>query len=118
MVEDEQDLREVIVPFLQAIGYAVVAAADTHEALAALRAQTFDVIVTDLTMPGEGGAQVVVVAGELAPSPAVIVMTGKVQQQDIDEVMALGARACLEKPFGMKALVQAIADALDDHPEP
>lgn len=114
LVEDEEDLRDVIVPFLEALGYEVASARDTDEALLTLRTRAFDVVVTDLTMPGEGGARVVAAAGELAPSPAVIVMTGKVQQSDIDEVRALGARTCLEKPFGMRALVTAISDALDD----
>lgn len=113
LVEDEHDLRDVVVPFLEGLGYEVTAAGDTDEALEALRGRPFDVIVTDLTMPGEGGARVVAAAAELVPSPAVIVMTGKVRQKDIEEVLALGARTCLEKPFGMKALVEAIADALD-----
>lgn len=118
LVEDEEDLREVIVPFLEALGYEVASARDTDEALLTLRTRAFDVVVTDLTMPGEGGARVVAAAGELAPSPAVIVMTGKVQQRDIDEVTALGARTYLEKPFGMRALVKAITDALEVRHQP
>ncbi len=79
VVEDEADLREVMGLVLSGGGYSVQLAADAGEAIALLHSDHFDVVVTDLLMPGGGGRRVLDHTRQLPTPPPVIVLTGKVE---------------------------------------
>ena len=99
LVEDQPSLMRMLSSSLAERGYSVVAAGNGEEALARIEEREFDVIVTDVVMPGLGGLELLDQARALNPQAAVILMTG---YATIDSaVAALRGGACdyLEKPF-------------------
>ena len=93
-------------------GYGVVVATDTVDALEALVPGRFDVVVSDLVMPGGGGRQVLAMTYELSEPLPVILITGWLDEAIAEELLGLGASACLRKPLDMGELLSAMDDVL------
>lgn len=118
-VDDDPDQREILAASLGASGFDVVTAADGFEAIACIQARRFDVIVTDLMMPGLSGLQLLTIIKELTPSTAVIFLSGRGTMHDTIEALREGrAFDFLQKPLSdlrqlrlviEKALVRAPA---------
>lgn len=110
-VEDEDDLRTVVVEALSNQGFTVTAASDGHEAIAQLRGETkYAVVVTDVSMPG--GVSGLDVAAEVAvaqPSACVLVVSGLQRSQ----LPPIPARVrFLPKPYRFNQLIAAIHEQL------
>lgn len=113
LVDDEPSVRHVVRRMLEREGHTVVEADGGVAALAAIRTaeRPFDVLLTDLVMPGMHGRELVLhVRREYASIP-VVCMSGYAGDPDSTDVHALGARAMLIKPFSTDALMRALADA-------
>ncbi len=110
LADDEADLRDLIADTLGEQGYTVVAAASTPEAIAALQAEPFDLIITDLLMPGGGGREVIAAARRVPAPPPVVIITGRAEERVEQELADLGAHHCLRKPFNRNDILHA-ADA-------
>ncbi len=108
LAEDEADLRETICELLRDNGFEVTPTGTTDEALQALQEASFDVIVSDLMMPGGGGQEIIAAARRLSEQPAIIVITGRADGALRRDVEAMGADACLQKPFGLSQVLQAV----------
>ncbi len=90
-----------------------VSTADSGEAaLEKMRENPFDLIITDIFMPGISGIDLLKQVKEDYPSTNVIVMTAYGSNAKKDEVEQLGALHYVEKPFEMKALRQKVFDIL------
>jgi DNA-binding response OmpR family regulator len=76
LVDDEADIRVTLGALLERSGYAVTTADSGEQALQLLEQQTFDLLLTDLKMPGIDGMQVVAAAKQRHPDLPVIVLTG------------------------------------------
>jgi DNA-binding response OmpR family regulator len=76
LVDDEASIRLTLGALLERTGYAVTAAEGGEQALALLQQHPFDLLLTDLKMPGIDGMQVVAAARQRQPDLAVIVLTG------------------------------------------
>ncbi|TAL10932.1 MAG: sigma-54-dependent Fis family transcriptional regulator [Nitrospirae bacterium] len=101
IVEDERLIRETLLAFIKAEGYGVVAAADGQEALQMLKADSFNLVITDLKMPGRlQGMDVLRAVKEMAPDTDVIVLTAFANLAVGVEAMNLGAFDVLPKPWG------------------
>ncbi len=101
IVEDERLIRETLLAFIQAEGYSVVAAADGQEALQMLKADAFNLVITDLKMPGRlQGMDVLRAVKDIAPDTAIIVLTAFANLAVGIEAMDLGAFDVLPKPWG------------------
>ena len=111
VAEDEADICALVAQVLRARGYEVVVAADTPQALAALDAAPFSLIVADWLMPGGGGRQIVARARQLPGDPPVIIITGKPGMELMEELEPNVARS-LQKPFHLAELLDAVQDAL------
>ena len=114
LAEDEPEIRDVVLAVLQMWGHKVITAASAPAAVSTLASVDVDLVVTDLLMPGGGGRGVILAAGELPEPPPVLVITGKVDAETTDEVLALGAAMCLSKPFGLAELVAAVSGLLPE----
>jgi hypothetical protein len=112
VVEDEPDVLDIVARFLGKNGYHAVMAQTTSEALAVLGVARFDVVVTDLMMPGGGGREVLGVVRALDDPPPVVVITGMPVQALDDAVLALGATAYLQKPFRLADMLATLDRAL------
>ena len=96
LADDEEELREVFGQLLAIAGYDVVVASGTGEALDALTLGGFDIIISDLVMPGGGGRKLLAFSAELSPGLPVVLMTGWPDEDLADELVRLGARAYLQ----------------------
>jgi CheY-like chemotaxis protein len=116
LAEDEIEVRSSMVEALEGQGYDVVTAATVPEALAALRAERFDLVITDLLMPEGDGMELVAAAARLPSRPPVLVITGKASESLEHQLWAAGASRWMAKPFGLAELLSAVAE-LSCHPD-
>jgi len=116
LVDDEPGLRAGLTAFLRGCGYDVRIAADGREAIAALREESMDVVVTDINMPDMDGIEIISALQEAASDIPVIAMSGGGLLDKsflLDSAQALGAVLTLEKPFAPTELRDAIASVLE-----
>src|SRR5947208_10289495 len=113
LVEDEAPLRAAIAEQLRDRGYHVEQADTGEAALAKLADFAFDVIITDLRLPGIDGAAVVDAAVERYPDIVAIVVTGFGTVKDAVEAIKRGAWDFVSKPFQIDELLHALDAALE-----
>jgi two-component system response regulator AtoC len=111
IVDDEKHTREGLQQAL-ADGYDVTIAASADEAFNLLDAQPFDVVLTDLRMPGKSGLKVIDKALALPQRPAVLMMTAYGNIDTAVEAMKRGAVDFLTKPVNIERLEVLIQRAL------
>jgi len=104
VVDDEPKLGRVVQEMLELDGHAVERAAGGPEALVRLAAAAFDVVVTDLRMPGADGLAVLRAARGRPSPPEVIVVTAYGTAESAVEAMKAGAADYVTKPFSMDEL--------------
>src|SRR5215467_7251762 len=113
LVEDEALLREALAEQLIDRGYAVEQAESGEDALARLTDFAFDVIITDLRLPGVDGSAVVEAALDRYPDIVAIVVTGYGTVKDAVEAIKRGAWDFVSKPFQIDELLHALDSALE-----
>src|SRR6202521_3964979 len=113
LVEDESLLRRVIAEQLAGRGYRVEQAESGEAALTHLADFAFDVIVTDLRLPGIDGAAVVDAAVERYPHIVAIVVTGYGTVKDAVEAIKRGASDFVSKPFQIDELLHVLDSAIE-----
>ena len=111
VVEDDADVRRVIVECLGLIGYSVTEAANGTEGLAAIALSKPDLLVIDYAMPDMTGAEVISKAREMVGDLPVILATGYADMAAVERLA--GRPAILRKPFDINSLGTAVAMALD-----
>ncbi|WLT32968.1 sigma-54 dependent transcriptional regulator [Geothrix sp. PMB-07] len=111
LVEDKDSFRRLLSQALADTDWTVKAVADPQEALRALEAASFHVLVTDLRLPGMSGLELIRRARRLHPTLRVVLMSAFGEPKDIVEAMRLGADDFLPKPFDLDAF-QALLDRL------
>ncbi|HEX9292001.1 MAG TPA: sigma-54 dependent transcriptional regulator [Anaeromyxobacteraceae bacterium] len=112
VVDDKQNMLSLFGRILVE-GYVVTTAADGARALALVASEEFDVVVTDLRMPGAGGFEVLSAVKARSPSTEVVMMTGYANVADAVRAMKLGAYDYLEKPFDPDAAALVVARAAE-----
>ncbi len=113
VVDDEGAIRYSISKTLQRIGYQVSAAASGEEALEMLADQSFDVVLTDIRMPGLTGVELLGKIKERAPDAIVILMTGYASLGTAVESLRLGAHDYLIKPSSSQDIRQSVQRGLE-----
>jgi two-component system, cell cycle sensor histidine kinase and response regulator CckA len=118
LVEDDGQLRAVGKAFLQARGYTVVDAANGAEALAALFADhtEFQLLITDVVMPGMSGSELAERVQDRAPAIRVLFMSGYTDDAMLRHGLELGRFPFIQKPFSLYDLAVKVREAL--HPPP
>jgi DNA-binding NtrC family response regulator len=113
LVEDEAPLREAIAAQLIDLGYDVHQAGSGEEAIARLADFAFDIIVTDLRLPGVDGSAVVEAAVGRYPDIIAIVVTGYGTLKDAVEAIKRGAWDFVSKPFQIDELLHVLDSAIE-----
>jgi PAS domain S-box-containing protein len=114
VVEDEPLVREVSTQILESLGYRVVAAANATEAMALVEGEThFDMIVTDVGLPGINGVQLVDMILQRRPGLKVVFVTGYGQNAIIDSANLPAGVGLLNKPFNTSSLGAKVHEILD-----
>src|SRR5437773_3830616 len=113
LVEDEVPLRQAVAEQLADRGYHVEQAESGETALARLADFAFDVIVTDLRLPGVDGSAVVEAAVARYPDIIAIVVTGYGTVKDAVEAIKRGASDFVNKPFQIDELLHVLDSTLE-----
>ncbi len=110
-VDDDENIRSVLSEMLDFLGHKVEAAEDGKRALDFLEKQSFDLVITDLGMPGISGWEVTRAAKEKNKATPVILISGWGTQIDPAKVSEVGIDKVLPKPFHMDDIRRAIGEA-------
>jgi excisionase family DNA binding protein len=114
VVDDEQAVRDLLAKTLTMADYDVDAAPDGASAIERLRAVEYDLLITDLKMPGMDGLSVIREARRTAPDLPVIIITGYSTEASAIEAINLGVAGYLTKPFRLPRILAATARALGE----
>src|SRR3546814_14299627 len=98
LIDDEPSIREPLSEYLEAQGFAVIAAASAAEARSILRAQGVDLIVSDIMMPGEDGLSLTRHLRETSSIP-VILLTARAEDTERISGLDIGAGDYVVKTF-------------------
>ena len=113
VVDDERSMRDLLAIMLKQAGHDVALAEGGAEAIATLKREPFDLIVTDLRMREVDGLAVLRAAKEHSPQTVVLVITAFASTETAVEAMKLGAYDYITKPFKMDEVKLTIANALE-----
>lgn len=113
VVDDEGAIRYSISKTLQRVGYQVSAAGSGEEALTMLDEGNFDVVLTDIRMPGLTGVELLARIKEKAPDSIVILMTAYASLGTAVESLRLGAHDYLIKPVSSQDIRLSVARGLE-----
>ncbi len=117
VVEDNQDLRELIIQMLVVEDYDILTAKDGEEALELISLHRFDLILLDIMLPGISGMEVLIKIRSAKDSQVknlpVVMVTAKSLIDDIDAALLAGATSYLVKPFRAAALKTKIQNILE-----
>jgi DNA-binding NtrC family response regulator len=117
VVDDDLIVQDSVKCLLDTDGYEVTTAATGEEALSRLARQGFDVVVSDIKMPGLTGLDVLERSRMLSPRPGIVLMTGYATLDTAIEALRRGASDYLLKPFEVDDLRLGVQRALH-HREP
>jgi two-component system cell cycle sensor histidine kinase/response regulator CckA len=116
VVEDEEQVRTLVVRLLEKRGYSVLQAENGRRAMEISRSQIdrIALVITDLVMPEMGGAPLVIEMRELNPDLRFLCMTGY-SKEEVLTGDGLDGAAFIEKPFTPNDLLDKVEDMLKTH---
>ncbi|NVN89455.1 MAG: sigma-54-dependent Fis family transcriptional regulator [Desulfuromonadales bacterium] len=113
IVDDELSMREFLAILVEREGYEAVVAAHAEEALGQLDSSVFDLVISDVQMPGLNGIELLARIKAMAPDTAVLMMTAFSAAEQAVEAMKLGAYDYISKPFKVEEIKVLIRNALE-----
>lgn len=112
VVDDDPEMRDLLRKVLEKDGHGVTAASDSREALGLLASRQYDLVVTDMLMPIEGGLALLREVRNTTPTTPVIIVTAFGDWESYAQAMELGASAFISKPLRMAELTAAVHTVL------
>ena len=115
VIDDETQVREMLVSVLSDAGYTVLEAADGSEGIKVYEKSPTDLVITDLVMPGKDGIETVMEMRAHFPSAKIIAISGGDKgggQATLRIAGLLGAKRTLAKPFSISDLLSTVKDVL------
>ena len=115
IVDDEETLTYSLYQsfILAKQNYEIVTASSGEEASEKLKSSKFDLVITDISMPGMSGLELLAWIREKYPQTVVLVMTAYGSEDKREEALSLGARNYIEKPFEIKEIKQLVMEILN-----
>ena len=113
IVEDEKSMREILRILLENEGCEVVSASDGAEGISQIEKDIFDLVITDIKMPGKHGFEVLKKTKEISPETLVIMVTAFGTNESAIEAMKLGAYDYINKPFNIDEMRLIVRKALE-----
>jgi len=113
VVDDEKTIREALCRVLHSKGYEVAIAESGEKALEQLNECAFDLIISDLVMPGIGGVEVIRAAKGKYPDICSFILTGYGDMATAIEALNIGVDEFILKPFGKDELLRRIEFCLE-----
>jgi putative two-component system response regulator len=113
VIDDEDVIRMLVVEILESAGYDVTSAESAEVALALLDGAEFDLVVSDVVMPGLSGLELLEAVRVRHASLPVVLVTGAGTYDTLSQALTRGAAGLVTKPFAHSDLQSAVADALE-----
>ena len=113
IVDDEANIRRMLVALLDAEGFATTAVADAVEALAAIEASEPDAVLLDVALPGRDGIDLLETLRRRWPRLPVVMMSGRASLGDAVRATKLGAFHFIEKPLAAEAVLLTVSGAVE-----
>ena len=113
IAEDEELLRSVLINLLQRYGHEVITAIDGVDAIKKIKKDNFDIIITDIIMPGADGIEVLRTSKQIDPDCDVIMITAFASVEGAIECMKLGAYDYITKPFNLDHIEIVLAKTIE-----
>ncbi len=113
VVDDEVIVREILVRKMNQLGYGCSSAENAETGLKRLREAHYDLLVTDLTMPGTDGIALMKEAQRFCPDLAVILVTSVTDIETAVGTLKHGAYDYVTKPFSLEEVSISVARALE-----
>jgi putative nucleotidyltransferase with HDIG domain len=114
IVDDEEDINEILSDLLSD-KYDCVSANSAEEALDHLKQNTFELVISDITMPGMSGLEMIPQVKSLNPHTVVVMISGMQTVESAIEALRLGAFDYLMKPFDLRQVEAVVKRALEHH---
>ena len=112
LAEDDESVRAFVTRALTNRGHEVTAVSDGGAAVLALQAQTYDLLLTDIVMPGLDGLALVETAGKINPRMIVLMMTGFADARARADGVRSRVANIITKPFSLQQICDAVDAAL------
>ncbi|BDU49829.1 response regulator [Haliovirga abyssi] len=115
VVEDDSQIRELIVYFLQKEKYDVVASGDGYEAIKLIAEIKPDLLILDLMLPNLSGIDITKIVRDLPEkygNPLIIMVTAKTETDDVIKGLEAGANEYIRKPFDPRELIARIKNIM------
>jgi putative nucleotidyltransferase with HDIG domain len=113
VVDDEKVIRDILTDFLTTEGFMVTAVESAHRALEELEAQHYELVITDLKMPGMSGIELLEQIRDRKINTLTVIMTGFGTVETAIKAMKYGAYDYIMKPFKVNEIVQIIRRGLE-----
>lgn len=113
ITDDDGDLRELLTEAVSNWGYSVSVARDGEEALRRLRMDRYDIVITDLMMPGMDGLALLGKIKQLDRDILVIIITGYATIETAVKAIEVGAYDYITKPFRLDELMIVVRNACE-----
>jgi putative two-component system response regulator len=113
VIDDEDVIRMLVVEILESAGHEVTSAESAEVALTLLEVAEFDLVVSDVIMPGLSGLELLEAVRARRASLPVILVTGAGTYDTLSQALTRGAAGLVTKPFAHSDLQSAVADALE-----
>ncbi len=117
VVDDEPSAVGALTTLLNLDGHVTVPLESGSRALELLATDSFDVVITDLEMPGTSGIEIIRAARRIRTPPLVVVVTGYTGSPAAEVALASGARRIFGKPLNYDALASELASGLAEKGE-
>ncbi len=111
LVDDEEDFLITFAERLRMRKYNTRTAVSGEQALDIIKKETFDVVVSDLRMPGIDGLELLKSIKEFAREIQVIILTGHGSDREEEKAMSLGAFSYVRKPVDLKGIIEIMESA-------
>jgi DNA-binding NtrC family response regulator len=113
VVDDDDVIRETLCELLSQ-DHTCQTADTAEDALAKLETQRFDVVLTDISMPGLSGKELLNRVVQMFPGTPVIVISGLSDQEQAESLISLGAFDYLLKPFRLEVVESSVKRAIEE----
>jgi DNA-binding NtrC family response regulator len=113
IIDDDESMKSALAESLESCGYATEAVDSGYEALILFKKRKFDLVLTDMRMPGMTGIEVLKVVKNMSPEIPVIVITAYGTVNTAVEAMKEGAAEFIMKPFSLDDLESVVKNVLN-----
>ncbi|HWI53277.1 MAG TPA: response regulator [Symbiobacteriaceae bacterium] len=114
VVDDQMGVRRLIQELFREVGYRVASAVHGQEAMALCSVELPALVLLDMKMPVMDGVETLRTLHNLYPGLPVIIMTAVGDGDRVQEVLSIGARNCISKPFDVFELRQLVQKVLEE----